>query len=84
MKISKEMKEKAEKEIHEATDKIVDLLNDLDISKYSAIHSLGAALFCVLDSLGDKAAAKEMLRVVMTGIEFSVSEEPDQQQETPH
>ena len=84
MKISKEMKEKFKKEIDEGSDKIIDLLHDMDISTYAAIHSLGAALVCVLDSLGDKAVAKEMLHHVLTGVAFSISEEPDQQQETSH
>jgi len=83
MKLSEELKEKAKIEISEGTDKVLDLLNGMDISTYSAIHSLGAALVCVLDSLGDAAVAKEMFRLVMAGVEFSISEEPEQQQETP-
>lgn len=84
MNANKEKTEELRNEINECTDRMIGVLDSMDISRYAAIHSLGATIVCVLDSFDDSKIAKELFDHMVHGVTLALSGELDPKQGKSH
>lgn len=84
MNTNKEKIEELRNEIDECSDRMIGVLDSMNISRYAAIHSLGATIVCVLDSFDDSKVAKELFDHMVHGVTLALSGDLDPKPEKTH